>query len=120
MSKESYIQLATREFRRAKTLAEGAMAQITQEQFFAAPSEGDNSLAIIVKHMGGNLLSRWTDFLTSDGEKPGRNRDVEFEITTKDTQQSLMAQWEAGWAALFSALEPLTDADLEKTITIRS
>lgn len=119
MPKETYIQLALREFRRAKALADGAMAQITSEQFFAAPSEGDNSIAVIVKHVGGNLLSRWTDFLTSDGEKPGRNRDTEFEIAPKDTQQSLMAQWESGWAALFSAMEPLTDADLERTVTIR-
>src|ERR1051325_50957 len=105
MPKESYIQLATREFRRAKALADGAMAQITPEQFFAAPAEGDNSIAVIVKHVEGNLLSRWIDFLTSDGEKPGRNRDLEFEITGDDTQQSLMQQWESGWAALFSALE---------------
>ena len=119
MSKETYIDLAVREFRRAKALADGAMAQITPEQFFAAPSGGDNSIAVIVKHVGGNLLSRWTGFLTSDGEKPGRNRDLEFEITAGDTQQSLMAQWESGWAALFSALEPLSDADLERTITIR-
>jgi len=116
---ENYIQLAAREFRRTKTLADGAMAQITSEQFFATPSEGDNSIAIIVKHVGGNLLSRWTDFLTSDGEKPGRNRDTEFEITADDTQQSLMQQWESGWTALCSALEPLNDADLERTITIR-
>jgi hypothetical protein len=119
MPKETYIQLVLREFRRAKGLADGAMAQITSEQFFAAPSECDNSIAVIVKHVGGNLLSRWTDFLTSDGEKPGRNRDLEFDITADDTQQSLMGQWESGWAALFSAIEPLSDADLERTVTIR-
>lgn len=119
MPKETYIQLAVREFRRAKKLADDATAQITSEQFFAAPSEGDNSVAIIVKHVGGNLLSRWTDFLTSDGEKPGRNRDAEFEIIVGDTQQSLMQQWESGWAAVFSALEPLSDVDLERTVTIR-
>ena len=119
MPKETYIRLAAREFRRAKALADGAMEQVTPDQFFAAPSEGDNCIAVIVKHVGGNLLSRWTDFLTSDGEKPGRNRDVEFDITTSDTQQSLMKQWEPGWAALFSALEPLSDADLERIITIR-
>jgi hypothetical protein len=118
MPKETYIQLAGREFRRAKTLAEGAIAQVTPQQFFATPSEGDNSIAVIVKHMGGNLLSRWTEFLTSDGEKPSRNRDVEFEITN-DTQESLMAQWNSGWAALFVALEPLTDADLERTVIVR-
>src|SRR6185503_2872737 len=93
MPKETYIQLAVREFRRTKSLAHGAITQITPEQFFASPAEGDNSVAVIVKHVGGNLLSRWTDFLTADGEKPGRNRDVEFEITKNDTQQSLMQQW---------------------------
>jgi len=119
MSNETYIQLAVREFRRAKALADGAVAQITSEQFFAAPSEGDNSIAVIVKHVGGNLLSRWTDFLTSDGEKPGRNRDVEFELTADDTRQVLMARWEFGWATLFSTIESLNEADLERTVTIR-
>lgn len=119
MENESYIQLAVREFKRMKALADGAMAQATLDQFFAVPAEGDNSLAIIVKHVGGNLLSRWTDFLTTDGEKPGRNRDVEFELTAADTREALLRQWELGWSALFAALEPLTDADLGRTITIR-
>src|SRR5436190_12054362 len=119
MPKETYIQLAVREFKRTKALADAAIAQVTPDQFFAVPSEGDNSIAIIAKHVGGNGLSRWTDFLTSDGEKPGRNRDVEFEIVNGDTQQSIMRLWESGWAALFSALEPLVDADLDRTITIR-
>jgi hypothetical protein len=116
---ESYIQLVIREFKRLKSLADGAMSQITDEQFFASPGTDDNSVAVIVKHMGGNLISRWTDFLTSDGEKPGRNRDLEFEITVDDTRQFLMQQWESGWAALFSALEPLNDTDLERTVAIR-
>ena len=119
MPTETYIQLAIREFKRTKALADGAMAQVTTEQFFAAPSEGDNSIAVMVKHVGGNLLSRWVDFLTSDGEKPGRNRDVEFDIAAADTKQSLMQQWELGWAALFSALGPLNDSDLDRTVTIR-
>jgi hypothetical protein len=119
MEKESYVQLAVREFKRMKALANGAMAQVAPDQFFATPSEGDNSIAIIVKHVGGNLLSRWTDFLTSDGEKPGRNRDTEFEIGAADTQPALLKQWELGWSALFSALEPLTDKDLGRTISIR-
>jgi hypothetical protein len=119
MPKETYIQLAIREFKRTKGLADGAMAQVTAEQFFSVPAEGDNSIAVIVKHVGSNLLSRWVDFLTSDGEKPGRNRDREFEIAASDTQQSLMHQWELGWAALFSALGPLNDTDLERTVTIR-
>lgn len=119
MPKETYIQLAIREFKRTKALADAAMSQVTTEQFFAVPSEGDNSIAVIVKHVGGNLLSRWIDFLTSDGEKPWRNRDVEFEITADDTQQSIVHQWESGWAALFAALGPLADADLDRTVTIR-
>jgi hypothetical protein len=119
MPKESYIQLAIREFRRTKALADAAVAQVTAEQFFAVPSDGDNSIAVIVKHVGGNLLSRWVDFLISDGEKPGRNRDAEFEIRAGDTQQSIMKQWELGWAALFSALETLDDTALENTVMIR-
>ena len=119
MPQESYIQLATREFKRLKALGDGAMSQITSEQFFATESEGDNSIAVIVKHVGGNLPSRWTEFLTSDGEKPNRNRDTEFELTIGDTREVLMSRWEAGWAALFSALEPLTDSDLLKEVTIR-
>ena len=78
MSKESYIHLVVREFKRLKGLADGAMAQVTDDHFFALPAAGDNSIAVIVKHVGGNLLSRWTNFLTSDGEKPGRDRDTEF------------------------------------------
>jgi hypothetical protein len=119
MPKETYIQIAIREFKRMRGLADGAFAQVTLEQFFAAPSEGDNSIAVIVKHVGGNLVSRWTDFLTADGEKPSRNRDSEFEITATDTQQMLIGQWESGWDALFNALEPLTDEDLERIVTIR-
>jgi hypothetical protein len=119
MTQETYLQLAIREFKRMKSLADGAIAQVTPEQFFAVLSDGDNSIAVIVKHLGGNLLSRWSAFLTTDGEKPGRNRDSEFEITTTDTQPALMRQWESGWSTLFSALEPLTEPDLARTITIR-
>lgn len=119
MPQETYLQLVLREFKRTKALADRAMTQVTPEQFFAVLSEGDNSIAVIVKHVGGNLLSRWTDFLTSDGEKPGRNRDTEFEIAVDDTQSALMQRWELGWLALFSALEPLSEADLARTVKIR-
>lgn len=119
MTQEKYLQLVIREFKRMKALADGAMAQVTPEQFFGVLSDGDNSIAVIVKHLGGNLLSRWTDFLTADGEKPGRNRDTEFEITASDSQPALMQQWESGWSALFSALEPLTETDLSRAIRIR-
>lgn len=119
MSKQTYIQIAVREFKRMKALADATFAQVTPKQFFAAPSEHDNSIAVIVKHCGGNLRSRWTDFLTSDGEKADRNRDAEFEIMAGDTQKVLIDQWESGWSVLFSALEPLSDRDLDKNVTIR-
>jgi len=101
-----------------KALADGAIAQVTSEQFSSALKPSDNSVAVIVKHVGGNLLSRWTD-LTSDGEKPWRNRDTEFELQPSDTQDSLLRQWEAGWHALFIALEPLSESDLAKPVSIR-
>src|SRR3954465_7210221 len=104
---ESYLQLALREFKRLKALGDGAISQVSDEQFFACPGAGDNSIAVIVKHVGGNLVSRWTDFLTRDGEKPGRNRDAEFLITPEDNRAELLRLWEHGWANLFRALEPL-------------
>ena len=116
---ESYVQVVLREFRRSKALADGAMAQISDEQFFACPTEADNSIAIIVKHVGGNLLSRWTEFLTSDGEKQSRNRDAEFRLTAEDTRAKLIELWESGWTALFAAIEPLRDSDMERIVTIR-
>ena len=119
MPKESYILLVVREFKRLKNLADGAMAQVAEDSFFAAPAPGDNSVAIIVKHVGGNLLSRWTDFLTSDGEKPGRDRDTEFSMLASDTRENLLGQWEQGWAALFSSLEALNDADVDRLVKIR-
>jgi hypothetical protein len=119
MPQETYIHLTIREFRRTKALADGAMSQVSSAQFFAAPSATDNSIAVVAKHVGGNLLSRWTEFLTSDGEKPGRNRDAEFKLTPADSRETLVRQWEAGWAALFSALEPLSDSDLDRTVHIR-
>ena len=119
MSNETYVQLVVREFKRMKALADGALSQISAEQFFAIPSPGDNSIAVIVKHVGGNLVSRWTDFLNSDGEKPGRDRDAEFAILPADTRERLLEQWETGWSALFAALGPLGDADVTRTITIR-
>ncbi len=116
---ESYVQLTTREFRRLQALAESAMAQVSDAQFFALPAPGDNSVAVIVKHVGGNLVSRWTDFLTSDGEKPGRDRDTEFLIGAQDTRAGLLQTWTLGWAALFGALTPLNDSDMTRLVTIR-
>jgi hypothetical protein len=101
-----------------KKLAERAMDQLTDEQLFLTLDSEANSIAVIVKHMAGNMRSRWTDFLTTDGEKPGRNRDSEFEEPPA-TRAALMEMWEAGWTCVFSALAPLTDADLARTVTIR-
>jgi hypothetical protein len=101
-----------------KRLAERAMEQVTDAQLFATLDPEANSIAIIVKHMVGNMRSRWTDFLSSDGEKPTRNRDSEF-VEPPATRKALMDAWESGWACLFQALEPLSEADLGRTITIR-
>jgi hypothetical protein len=119
MAVEEYIPLATREFKRLKLLADRAMAQLPSEGFFARPGATDNSVAIIVKHVGGNLISRWTDFLTADGEKPGRDRDTEFLILEDDTRERLLLRWEQGWAALFSALAPLRSSELDQLVKIR-
>jgi len=114
----SYLEDSLTLFTYYKKLGERAMDQLPDDQLFVTLDGEANSIAIIVKHMSGNMLSRWTDFLTTDGEKPTRNRDGEFE-TPPATRAALLATWEAGWACLFSALEPLTDADLTRTITIR-
>jgi len=114
----SYLEDSLALFRYYKTLAERAMAQVTDEQLLAVLDPEMNSIAVIVKHMAGNMRSRWTDFLTSDGEKPDRNRDAEF-VDPPVTRQALLALWEEGWQCLFRALEPLSDQDLERTVTIR-
>jgi hypothetical protein len=114
----SFIEDALSLFRFSKSLAERAMAQVTDEQLFVTLDPEANSIAIIVKHMAGNMRSRWTDFLTTDGEKPDRNRDREF-IDPPATRAELLAVWEDGWNCLFAAIEPLTDADLARTVTIR-
>lgn len=105
-------------FRNYKKLAERAIKQISDDEFFATIDEEANSIALIVKHIAGNLRSRWTDFLTADGEKPDRNRDTEFELTG-DTRDGLMRFWEDGWQTLFDAITPLTVEDFSNTITIR-
>lgn len=115
----SYVKDSTDLFRYYKRLGERAMAQSSDESLFAMIDAESNSIAIIVKHMAGNMRSRWTDFLTSDGEKPDRNRDTEF-ADAPQTRAALVELWERGWKYLFDALEPLTDADLERTVTIRT
>jgi hypothetical protein len=115
----SYVKDSSDLLRYYKRLAERAMEQCPDEGLFATLDRESNSIAILVKHLSGNMRSRFTDFLTTDGEKPDRNRDTEFEDPPK-TRAELMALWERGWQCVFTALEPLTDADLGKTITIRS
>lgn len=115
----SYVEDTVAVFRYYKNLAERAMAQVADEQLAAVLDDEMNSIAIIVKHMAGNMRSRWTDFLTTDGEKPDRNRDTEF-ADAPVTRESLLALWENGWQVVFQALEPLSDGDLQRTVTIRS
>ncbi len=114
----SYPEDSLTLFRYYKTLAERAIAQVTDEQLFAVLDDEMNSIAVTVKHMAGNMRSRWTDFLTTDGEKPDRNRDSEF-ADPPATREGVMALWERGWACVFGALEPLSDEDLKRTVTIR-
>ena len=114
----SYLEDSIGVFRNYKRLAEGAMAQVSDEQLHVALDPEMNSIAIIVKHMVGNMCSRWSDFLTTDGEKPWRDRDCEFELPPEG-RAALMELWERGWAMLFAALEPLTEEDLSRTVTIR-
>jgi hypothetical protein len=114
----SHIEDSIEVFRYYKRLAERAMAQVADEQLFSVIDGEANSIAIIVKHMTGNMRSRWTDFLTTDGEKSSRNRDSEF-VDPAATRDALSEEWEFGWATMFAALGPLTDADLARTITIR-
>jgi hypothetical protein len=114
----SYLADALTLFRYYKKQAEDAMDQVSDEQLFTAIDEESNSIAIIVKHVTGNMRSRWTDFLTTDGEKPDRNRDSEFEEPAQ-TRAALMEMWARGWDCVFRAVEPLTDADLGRTVTIR-
>jgi hypothetical protein len=115
---KNYLSDAILSFRNYKQMAEKAMAQVSDEEFFASIDEEANSIGVITKHIAGNLRSRWTDFLTSDGEKADRNRDTEFEMMD-DTRESLMQFWESGWQTLFEAIEPLTVEDFGKFITIR-
>lgn len=106
------------EFRRYKALGEGALRQLTADELAAWTGPASNSIATIVWHIAGNLRSRFSDFLTTDGEKPWRNREGEFERRTPSSAE-VMAFWNEGWTTLLDTLEPLVDADLERTVTIR-
>ena len=114
----SYLKDSLSLFNYGKGLTERAMQQLTEEQLHSSLDPEMNSVAVMVEHLSGSMRSRWTDFLTSDGEKPDRDRDAEFVDPGRD-RTSLMARWEQGWICLFTALEQLTDADMNRTITIR-
>jgi hypothetical protein len=115
---KDYLADAVQSFRNYKKLADRAIEQVSDEEFFAVIDVESNSIAVIVKHIAGNLHSRWRDFLTTDGEKPDRDRDQEFEMI-EDTRESLMGFWDSGWETLFGSIEPLTEEDFGRTITIR-
>jgi hypothetical protein len=115
---ENYRKDTLEAFRNYKKLAERALEQVTDDEFFKTIDEESNSLAVIVKHIGGNLRSRWTDFLTTDGEKADRDRDGEF-VAGEDTREALTGLWETGWNAVFGALESLTPEDFGRTVQIR-
>lgn len=116
----AYAEEAFRSFRGYKRMADGTFAQLDDRGFFYLPDPESNSIAILVKHIAGNLRSRWTDFLTTDGEKPDRHRDQEFVLTAADTREELMRRWEASFETVFSTLKGLKPEDFDKTIYIRS
>ena len=116
---QNYFEDAVSSLKNAKNLADKAIAQVKDEEFFVTLDDEANSVAVIMNHMAGNMFSRWTDFLTSDGEKPDRNRDMEFVIEANTSKDDVLDYWERGWACVFAAIEPLTLEDFEKTITIR-
>jgi hypothetical protein len=114
-----YLDEVRRQFRGHKRLAEGAIAQLNEEELFITPDPESNSVAILMKHMAGNMRSRFQDFLTTDGEKPDRHRDQEFELNSGTTRADLMRTWEAGWEQIFSTISALKPEDVMRTVTIR-
>lgn len=117
---QHYLDDTRASFRAYKKLAEKALAQIKDEEYFVTLDEESNSIAVIMKHLAGNMISRWTDFLTTDGEKPVRNRDQEFVIGAGATKDEVFSYWEKGWSCLLNTLDSLQPTDLDKTIFIRS
>ena len=114
-----YLEEMKRQFRGHKRMGDAAMAQLEDKDFFATLDPGSNSVAALVKHIAGNARSRFTDFLISDGEKPDRFRDQEFEVSEKTTREEVMRWWEQAWLQIFSALDSLQPQDMQRTITIR-
>jgi Protein of unknown function (DUF1572) len=116
---ESTVAAFRQELESLRSLAERALAQVDDDAFVRALDGDANSPAVLVKHLGGNLRSRWTDVFTADGEKPDRNRDGEFELGPDDTRRALMARWDAGWAAVLGTLAAAGPADLDRVVTVR-
>ena len=114
-----YLEDAIASYRAYKKLADKAFAQLTDEEFFVTLDHESNSVAVIMKHIAGNMFSRWTDFLTTDGEKPDRNRDMEFVIESETTKAEVMDYWERGWQRTLETLDSLKPEDLMRTVTIR-
>jgi hypothetical protein len=114
-----YLEEARRQMRGHKRMGDGAMAQLRDGDFFLTLDPESNSVAILVKHLAGNMRSRFSDFLTSDGEKPDRFRDREFEVTSSTTRVDVMKWWEEGWASVLGAIETLKPEDVMCTVTIR-
>lgn len=119
MSDLQYLESAKKEFGYYKLLGEKTFSQLTDEQLFIEANSESNSIATIVKHLRGNMLSRWTDFLTTDGEKEWRKRDEEFENDIS-TREELLQKWQEGWSCLFKALDSISDDDLSRVIYIRN
>jgi hypothetical protein len=119
MIEQHYLRDAVLQLKKLKAQADAALAQTTDEHLFAMLDPEANSIAVIMKHVAGNMRSRWTDFLTSDGEKPDRERDTEFELSAADTRERIFALWEDGWARTLGAVSALTPPDLSKTVTVR-
>lgn len=119
MFEQHYIDDTVRQLGKLKRQAEQAIAQVDDRQFFEALDPEANSIAVIMKHVAGNMRSRWTDFLTSDGEKPDRNRDAEFEMPPDSTRPAILAAWEDGWSRVTGAISSLAPEDLGKTVRIR-
>jgi hypothetical protein len=117
--KQHFLDDCLFQLRKLKADADKAMAQVDDSQFFALLDPDANSIALIVKHVAGNMRSRWTDFLTTDGEKPDRQRDSEFERDGGDTREAIVARWNAGWELLFTTITSLQPGDLGRTVTIR-
>jgi hypothetical protein len=119
MFEDHYHQDILYRLRQYKQLAEKAIEQISDEQFFATLDAESNSVAVIVKHIAGNMVSRWTDFLSSDGEKPDRNRDREFVRGSPETRDSVLREWQEAWSVALGTLEALEPSDFIRTVTIR-